>query len=149
MPKIDAVPRSRWVDVKGWRQMLARRREGRLRSPSFAEVLYTVVQHALLPLSRGAADRCIYIYIYIYAIACGLPATVPFRGSPLTPCGSPWAPFGIPLARPGFLLGPPLAPPWTPFGPPLGSHRPLLRSPGLPLEPQCLPSTFQDPLRDQ
>ena len=44
------------VKVKGLRQRLARRRGGRLRSPSFAEVLYTVVQHALLPLSRGAAD---------------------------------------------------------------------------------------------
>ena len=44
------------VGVKGRRQLLAQRRGGRLRSPNFAEVLYIVIQHALLPLSRGAAD---------------------------------------------------------------------------------------------
>ena len=65
----SVVRGSMLVDGKVWRQVLARRRGGRLRSPSFAEVLYTVIQHALLPLSRGAAD--------IYPIACGLPATVP------------------------------------------------------------------------
>ena len=48
--------RSRSVNVKGWSQVLAQRRGGRLRSPNFAEVIYTVIQHALLPLSRGAAD---------------------------------------------------------------------------------------------
>ena len=41
--KSDAVPRSMAVSGEGLRQLLAQRRGGRLRSPSFAEVLYTVV----------------------------------------------------------------------------------------------------------
>ena len=131
-----------------WRQVLAQRRGGRLRSPSFAEVLYTMVQNALLPLSRGAADIYIYIYIYIYPIACGLPATVPCRGSPWTPFWSPWAPPGPLLGCPGPLLGPPwlaLDPFWVPLGL-------LLGPPGLPWAPPWPPLEpigAQDEKRDE
>ena len=49
---------------------MARRTGGRLRTPSFAEVRYTVVHHALLPLNEV---RRIYIYIYIGTNRCAIP----------------------------------------------------------------------------
>ena len=98
---------------------MARRRGGRLRSPSFAEVLYTVIQHALLPLSRGAAD--IYIYIYIQLPAASPPPCP--KQIPQDPFWVPWAPAGLPFrypwAPPWALfggLGHLLVSPWTPFG---------------------------------
>ena len=103
------------VDGKGWRQLLARRRGGRLRFPSFAEVLYTVIQHALLPLSRGAAD--IYIYIYIQLPAASPPPCL--KQIPQNSFWVPWALPGLPFESPWALfgaLGHLLVSPWTPFG---------------------------------
>ena len=63
-----------------------------------------------------------------YPLACGLPATVPSRGSPWTPFDFPWTLFGSPLASLGLLLEPPR--------PLLGSLGHLLGTPRIPLDPR-------------
>ena len=104
--------------------------------PSFAEVLYTVIQHAWLPLSRGAADisNCLrpsrhralnrsprILFGYPGRLRGSLLTTL---GLPWTPFWFPWIPFGSPLSL-GPLLGFP--------GPLLGSLEHLLDSPWTPL----------------
>ena len=109
--------------VKGevWRQLLARRRGGRLRLRALQRFFSSLHYCPARPATseRGAAD--IYIYIYIQLPA-AFPPPCPEQ-IPQDPFWVPWAPAGLPFrypwAPPWALfggLGHLLVSPWTPFG---------------------------------
>ena len=139
--------RSRLVDGKVWRQVLARRRGGRLRLRALQRFFSSLHYYLARPATseRGAAD--IYIYIYIYMPAASPPPCAPWApqgpfsglfGFPWAPLGTCWGPLGTSWDPPGPLLGPP----W----PPLGSFWVLLDTfwvplgtSWAPLGPHCSP----------